>query len=74
VSWALEYRGQPLRVFSAEHLAAIALETGRTKDKLRVSQFLEWSQFDRPRFLEIVERNGLLAKWRTFERAFLSDV
>src|SRR5947209_897058 len=26
--------GQPVRVFSAEHLAAIALQTGRTKDKL----------------------------------------
>lgn len=65
--------GQPVRVFSAEHLAAIALETGRTKDKLRLSQFLEWSAFDRARFLTIVERHGLVAKWVAFQRAFSND-
>ncbi len=31
----------PARVFSAEHLAAIALQTGRAKDKSRLLQFIE---------------------------------
>lgn len=31
----------PTRVFSAEHLACIALETGRPKDKARLLQFME---------------------------------
>ena len=30
-----------MRVFSAEHLARIALETGRPKDKARLLQFME---------------------------------
>jgi hypothetical protein len=33
--------GQSFRVFTPEHLAAIALETGRAKDKARLLQFLE---------------------------------
>lgn len=36
-----EYDGIPVRVFSAEHLCAVALQTGRTKDYLRVAMFLE---------------------------------
>ena len=33
--------GTPARVFTAEHLAAIALQTGRAKDKARLLQFIE---------------------------------
>ena len=36
-----EVAGVPARVFTAEHLAAIALEVGRAKDKARVLQFIE---------------------------------
>ena len=36
---AVEVEGQHVRVFSAEHLAAIALDTGRAKDKIRLNQF-----------------------------------
>src|SRR3989304_10321779 len=38
--------GTPARVFTAEHLAAIALETGRAKDKARLLQFIESGAFD----------------------------
>ena len=65
--------GQSVRIFTAEHLAAIALQTGRTKDKLRVAQFVEWSGFDRPRFTAIVERHGLLAKWRQLQRVLADE-
>jgi hypothetical protein len=65
-----DLEGQPLRVFSAEHLAAIALDTGRAKDKIRLTQFLEWNDFDRSRFESIVQRHGLVAKWRDFRQAF----
>jgi hypothetical protein len=40
VSTAVE--GVPTRVMSAEHLAAIALQTGRAKDHIRLLQF--WSK------------------------------
>lgn len=65
--------GQRVRIFTAEHLAAIALQTGRTKDKLRVAQFLEWSGFDRPRFNAILERHGLLAKWHQIQRVLADE-
>src|ERR1043165_3879881 len=46
--------GTPARVFSAEHLAAIALQLGRAKDKARLLQFLEEGALDGPRFEELL--------------------
>lgn len=64
---------QPVRILSAEHLAAIALDVGRPKDRIRLTQFLEWSGFDRARFEAIVKRTGLVAKWQQFKRLFLDE-
>jgi len=60
------------RVFSAEHLAAIALQTGRAKDKARLLQFIEEGALDDTRFQEIIHRHALVETWRRFERQFLS--
>ena len=65
--------GVPARVFSAEHLAAIALQTGRAKDKARLLQFIEQNALDTERFLEIVHRHDLVDAWAKFERQFLAD-
>src|SRR3989442_10117049 len=65
--------GISARVFSAEHLAAIALQTGRAKDKARLLQFIEAGLLDAARFQEIVQRHGLVDAWTKFERQFLSD-
>jgi hypothetical protein len=65
--------GVPARVFSAEHLAAIALQTGRAKDKARLLQFVEEGALDASRFQEIVQRHHLVDAWTTFERQFISD-
>ena len=61
------------RVFTAEHLAAIALQTGRAKDKARLLQFLEAGALDLPRFEAILARHNLTDRWRQFQRQFLSD-
>ena len=45
----------PTRLFRAEHLCAIALQTGRTKDVLRVVMFLEQRRVD-PARLEVLAR------------------
>src|ERR1700751_684272 len=37
----IDVAGTPARVFTAEHVAAIALQTGRAKDKARLLQFVE---------------------------------
>lgn len=58
--------GQPVCVLSLEHLAAIALETGRGKDRLRLLQMWESSLLDRERFLALVERFGLTDRWQRF--------
>ncbi len=65
--------GVPARVFSAEHLAAIALQTGRAKDKARLLQFIEEGALDASRFQEIVQRHDLVDAWTRFERQFISD-
>ena len=68
----VDVEGQPVPVFTEEHLAAIALETGRLKDKVRLAQFLESRTFDRTRFDALVTRYNLVERWIRFT-TFLED-
>lgn len=61
------------RVFIAEHLAAIALQTGRPKDKARLLQFIESGALSPERFENILERHALAGNWRKFEQQFLES-
>ena len=55
----VEFDGIPTRIFTAEHLCAVALQTGRTKDYLRVTMFLEQRAVE-PKLLEdLVKRHDL---------------
>jgi hypothetical protein len=65
--------GIPARVFRAEHLAAIALQTSRGKDKARLLQFIEAGALDLAQFQAILTRHGLLQRWQDFERQFLAE-
>jgi hypothetical protein len=67
----MDVQGIPVRVPGAEHLAAIALQTGRAKDKARLLQFIEAQVLDRAKFAKLVERHQLVDKWREFQRQFL---
>lgn len=69
----VDVEGTPARVFTAEHLAAIALQVGRAKDKARLLQFIETGGLDTQRFQSIIKRHALVDHWRQFERQFLSD-
>lgn len=60
------------RVFSAEYLAAIMLETGRPKDYSRLIHFFEFDSIDQKILEDIVERHGLKQKWNNFQRQFLN--
>ena len=62
----------PVRVFTAEHLAAVAIQTGRPKDKARLLQFIESGVLDIERFKTILARHDLSERWREFQRTFLS--
>jgi hypothetical protein len=63
--------GISTRIFSPDHLAALALETGRPKDMARVVLFVESGVLDADKFSGILSRYGLTEKWRTFEQRFL---
>jgi hypothetical protein len=68
-----EADGVPVRVMTAEHLTAIALKIGRPKDKLRVAQFMESGLLDEKQLRQILERHGLLAKWKLFNDKYLNE-
>lgn len=51
------------RVFQYEHLLAIAAETGRQKDKLRIAMALESRAPDESKLKGILQSHGLLDKW-----------
>jgi hypothetical protein len=65
--------GTPARVFTAEHLAAIALQTGRAKDKARLLQFVEAGALDAGRFQAILEKHHLIGQWKEIERNILGN-
>lgn len=58
------YEQTPTRVLRAEHLVAIAVQTGRDKDRHRVLLLLEQAELDRPYLAEVLNRHGLEAKWK----------
>jgi hypothetical protein len=67
----VDVESTPARVFTAEHLAAVALQTGRAKDKARLLQFIEAGALEAKRFQTILSRHDLRDRWREFERKFL---
>ena len=70
---SVQVEGVAARVFTAEHLAAIALQTGRAKDKARLLQFIESGVVDGARFQNIITRHDLSVAWRRFEEQFFGD-
>jgi len=60
----MDYDGVKAPVFSAEHLAAIALQTGRGKDKARIQSFIESGILGQDKLSDILTRHGLEAKWK----------
>lgn len=65
--------GVRTRVLTAEHLVAIALQTGRGKDYARIVQFLEQDAVDAGKLNRVLVRHGLVPKWENFERRYLGE-
>ena len=63
--------GLTARAMTAEHLMAIALQTGRAKDHARLVMFVEAGIADRERLNDILARHSLLERWTKFEDRFL---
>ena len=66
-----EADGLTTRVMTAEHLMAIALQTGRAKDYARLVMFVEAGIADMDRLRDILARHSLLDAWAKFEKRFL---
>jgi hypothetical protein len=60
------FAGEYTSIFSAEHLAAEFLRSGRLKDHTRVVALLESGQLDMGVFHDIVRRHGLAEQWQEF--------
>lgn len=71
-SVAVTVEGIGTWVMTAEHLAAIALRTGRAKDHNRILQFVEQNAVDRKKLQSILERHGLTEEWEKFEHKYLT--
>jgi len=57
-------------LFSAEHLAAELLRSGRPKDYARVIALIESEQVDMMLFRDIISRHDLAKKWKEFAARF----
>ena len=55
----IQFEGVPAKVFSAEHIVAIAASVGRQKDKARIEQMLQQADLDKTRLETILQRHKL---------------
>ncbi len=67
----IDFEGVPARVMTAEHLMAIALQTGRGKDFARLLTFVEARAADDSRLHDILARHGLESAWKQFQQNYL---
>ena len=56
---SIEYTGIRTRLFSAEHVVAVAASVGRHKDKARIEQMLKEGEVNRKRLDKIMKRHKL---------------
>lgn len=59
------------RAMTAEHMMAIALQTGHAKDHARLLMFVEAGIADMDRLNDILARHSLPERWTKFEDRFL---
>ena len=69
----VEFGSTSTRILSAEHLAAIMIETGRPRDHARLIHFFESDVINLRILEDIVARHGLTLKWENFQRRFLNE-
>ena len=63
------YEDVMTRVFSPEHLVAVAVQAGRPKDRQRVQMFLDAGVLDRARLDDILKRHGWLERFSQWTRS-----
>ena len=66
----IKYARVTTRIMRPEHLVAIMLNTGRTKDYLRISMFLEQGAVKMRQLHAVLRRHDLSKKWKDNEYRF----
>jgi len=69
----VDIEGVPTWIMTAEHLVAIALQTGRAKDHARILQFLEQKAIDSNKLERVLEHHSLISKWKQFQKRYLDE-
>jgi hypothetical protein len=64
-----EWDGHRARIMRPEHLAALALVTGRPKDRARVVYLVELPDFNLEAFVGILSRHALMSRWQDWASA-----
>ena len=67
----VDFEGIPLRVVDADHLALIALDTGRAKDFARILALLDSGSITVESIATLADHHGLSGKWQQFQSRFL---
>ena len=57
------YQQTPTRVLRPEHLVAVAVQTGRDKDRLRIRLLRDQAAMDHAYLQAVLGRHGLLERW-----------
>ena len=68
---SVDLEGVETRVSSAVSLALMALQTGRTKDHLRIESLLESDSVSKDQIGEKVLEFGLSEKWENYQERYL---
>jgi hypothetical protein len=63
---SVEGTSESTRALRAEYVVAKAVELGRSKDFIRISQYLDDDAVDLDALRAVLERHGLKDKWRSF--------
>lgn len=63
------YEDLSTRVFTPEHLVAVAVQTGRAKDRQRIQMFLDVGVLDEQRLEDILSRHGLKERFAQWTRS-----
>ncbi|HEV2915312.1 MAG TPA: hypothetical protein VGX92_18680 [Pyrinomonadaceae bacterium] len=69
-SQTIKYSQVTTRIMRPEYLVAIMLDTGRPKDYLRISMFLEQGAIKMRQLHAVLKRHGLMEKWKDNEYRF----
>lgn len=61
-------RNNKVKVFKPEYLLAIALQTGRTQDLIKVELLIKECELDKTLLEDILKRHDLYEKWKKYDR------